>query len=95
MTQKITSIGIIKESRNDERRAPIAPEQIKEIKIKFPELNIYIQPCSKRSFENEEYVKNGGILNENLDHCELIFGVKEIDVNVLIQDILVLEDLLE
>ena len=29
---KIGSIGIIKESRNDESRAPIAPEQIKELK---------------------------------------------------------------
>ena len=84
MTQKIGSIGIIKESRNDESRAPIAPEQIKELKIKFPDLNIYVQPSNKRSFKNEEYVENGGILSDNLDHCELIFGVKEVDVNVLI-----------
>ena len=84
MTQKIGSIGIIKESRNDESRAPIAPEQIKEIKNKFPDLNIYVQPSNKRSFKNEEYVQNGGILSDNLDHCELIFGVKEVDVNVLI-----------
>ena len=84
MTQKIESIGIIKESRNDESRAPIAPEQIKELKIKFPDLNIYVQPSNKRSFKNEEYVQNGGILSDNLDHCELIFGVKEVDVNVLI-----------
>ena len=84
MTQKIGSIGIIKESRNDESRAPIAPEQIKELKIKFPDLNIYVQPSNKRSFKNEEYVQNGGILSDNLDHCELLFGVKEVDVNVLI-----------
>ena len=84
MSQKIGSIGIIKESRNDEGRAPIAPEQIKEIKIKFPELNIYIQPSNKRSFTNEEYEQNGGLLSDNLDHCDLIFGVKEVDVNVLI-----------
>ena len=63
MSQKIGSIGIIKESRNDEGRSPIAPEQIKEIKIKFPDLNIYIQPSNKRSFTNEEYLQKDIILN--------------------------------
>lgn len=84
MTHIVKSIGIIKESRNDEGRAPITPEQIKEIKIKFPDININVQPSNKRSFTNEEYSKNGGILSDNLDHCDLIFGVKEVDVNVLI-----------
>ena len=35
MTEVITSIGIIKESRPDERRAPIAPSQVSIIKKKM------------------------------------------------------------
>ena len=31
MTEKINSIGIVKESRSDENRAPIAPDQVSQI----------------------------------------------------------------
>ena len=84
MTGKINSIGVIKESRSDESRAPIAPENISKIKENFPNLKIYVQPCNKRSFTNEEYAQNGAILSENLDECDIIFGVKEIDVSLLV-----------
>ena len=61
MTQKIGSIGIIKESRNDESRAPIAPEQIKEIKNKFPDIIFTFSQATKEvsktknMFKTEEF----------------------------------------
>ena len=36
MTKKIKSIGILKESRPDESRAPIAPSQVSLIIKKYP-----------------------------------------------------------
>ncbi|MDA0968003.1 MAG: hypothetical protein O2935_01540 [Proteobacteria bacterium] len=44
MREKIHSIGIIKESRFDESRAPIAPNQVSEIIKKYPNINILVQP---------------------------------------------------
>ena len=65
MTENIKSIGIIKESRSDESRSPIAPQQISLIKEKFPSLEVLVQPCNKRSFANEEYESHGAILSNN------------------------------
>ncbi len=39
MTKKINSIGILKESRPDESRAPIAPSQVSLIIEKYPNIN--------------------------------------------------------
>ena len=84
MTGKINSIGIIKESRPDESRAPITPRQILQIIDQYPGINIFVQPCDKRSFKNEEYKKCGAKIIEDLNDCDLLFGVKEVDVNRLI-----------
>mgnify|MGYP000934667369 CR=1 FL=1 len=84
MTGKINSIGIIKESRPDESRAPITPRQILQIIDRYPGINIFVQPCDKRSFKNEEYKKCGAKIIEDLNDCDLLFGVKEVDVSRLI-----------
>ena len=84
MTENIKSIGIIRESRSDESRAPIAPKQISQITEQFPNLKIYVQPCNKRTFKNKEYEQKNVILSDKLDECDLIFGVKEVNANLLI-----------
>ena len=84
MTESITSIGIIKESRSDESRGPLAPKQISKIKEQFSSINFIVQPCNKRTFKNEEYEECGAKIIENLNDCDLLFGVKEVDVNQLI-----------
>ena len=84
MTGIINSIGIIKESRPDESRAPIAPSQISQIIEQYPGINVFVQPCDKRTFKNEEYEKYGAKILDNLNNCDLLFGVKEVDVNRLI-----------
>ena len=42
MTKKIKSIGILKESRPDESRAPIAPSHISLISKKYHDINLYL-----------------------------------------------------
>ena len=84
MKENINSIGIIKESRKDESRAPLAPYQISEIKKQFPSISFLVQPCSNRTFKNEEYEESGAKIIENLNDCDLLFGVKEVDDKKLI-----------
>ena len=84
MTKKINSIGIIKESRPDESRAPIAPKQISTILEKYPDINIVVQPCDNRTFKNSEYLEYGAKISEDINSCDLLFGVKEVDINRLI-----------
>ena len=40
MNKPIETIGVIKESRPDENRTPLAPEHIEKLKTKYPNLNI-------------------------------------------------------
>ena len=84
MTGIINSIGIIKESRPDESRAPIAPSQISQIIEQYPGINIFVQSCDKRTFKNNEYSEFGAKISEDLNSCDLLFGVKEVDVDKLI-----------
>ena len=86
MDKQLTNIGIIRESRNDENRTPLVPEHIKKYKESNPNINFIIQPSNSRCFADEEYELCGAKINENLNECSIIFGVKEIDSNILINN---------
>ena len=86
MDKHLTNIGIIRESRNDENRTPLVPEHIKKYKESNPNINFIIQPSNSRCFSDEEYELCGAKINENLNECSIIFGVKEIDPNILINN---------
>jgi len=77
-------IAIIRESRSDDRRAPLIPTHIKELLSAFPELSITVRPSNHRCFSDQEYEEQGAIINEDLSTCDLIFGVKEIEPDLLI-----------
>ena len=86
MDNQFTYIGIVRESRNDENRTPIVPADIKKFKKNNPNINFIIQPSNNRCFSDEEYELCGAKINENLNECSIIFGVKEIDPNILINN---------
>ncbi len=86
MDNQFTYIGIVRESRNDEYRTPIVPAHIKKFKKNNPNINFIIQPSNNRCFSDEEYELCGAKINENLNECSIIFGVKEIDPNILINN---------
>jgi Alanine dehydrogenase len=86
MNAQITSLGVIQESRDDESRVPLAPVHIKKIKEKYPSINIIVQPSKLRAFNESEYIENGAEISDNLQDCNVIFGVKEVDDKILIPE---------
>lgn len=70
----MNKIGIRREDKNVwERRTPIVPEQVKELKgIEF-----FVQPSEIRVFKDQEYIEAGAKTQDNLSNCDVIFGVKE------------------
>ncbi len=86
MDNQLTNIGIVRESRNDENRTPLVPEHIKKYNESNPNINFIIQPSNSRCFADEEYELCGAKINENLNECSIIFGVKEIDPDILINN---------
>ena len=77
-------IAIIRESRSDDRRAPLVPAHIKELLSTFSDLSISVQPSEHRCFSDQEYVEQGAIITEDLSACKLVLGVKEIEPDLLI-----------
>ena len=86
MTAPIFNLGIIRESRIDESRTPLVPKHIERLKGSYDNINVFVQPSTKRCFQDEEYAKAGAIIIEDLSQCHLILGVKEIDTDILIEN---------
>jgi len=74
-------IGIRREDKNQwERRVPLIPTHINDFKKNY-NIETIIQPSKIRIFDDDEYVKAGAIVNEDLSSCPVIFAVKEIPIN--------------
>ena len=86
MNAQISCVGIIREARIDDSRAPLAPIHIEKIKKKYSNIEFYIQSSKNRAYHDNEYEKSGAIINEDLSKCDIIFGVKEIDPESIIQN---------
>ena len=63
-----------------ERRAPLTPAHIERL-IKHQKLDFIVQTSAKRVFKDEEYVKAGAIIADNLKDCNVILGVKEMPLD--------------
>ncbi len=78
-------IGIIREGKvPSDRRVALLPYQCAEIIAKYPHVEIYVQPSDVRCISNKEYVSAGIPLRENLSHCDILLGIKEVPIHELI-----------
>lgn len=76
-------LAIRREDKNIwERRVPLIPEHIKEI-IEKNDIKVIVQPFPKRAFSDDEYLESGAELNEDLSKSKIIFGVKEIPIDLI------------
>jgi alanine dehydrogenase len=86
MKNKVITLAVLKEARIDENRAPFSPSQISDLLINFSNLKIIVQPSERRCFKNEDYLKAGAQITDDLSSADIIFGVKEVDISTLIKD---------
>ncbi len=78
-----TSIGIRREDKNIwERRSAIIPEHLTRLREALP-LEVLCQPFPTRAFSDLEYERAGARIAEDLSSCAIIFGIKEIPVELL------------
>lgn len=78
-------IGILKETKvPPDRRVPLTPEQCRVVLDEYPDLEIVVQPDGYRAFTNEEYRSAGISLNHDLSDCDILMGVKEVEISTLI-----------
>lgn len=75
-------IGIRLEDKYElETRAPLTPKHVERL-IKQKKLDIVVQSSEKRVFKDEEYIKAGAKIAKDLKKCSVIFGVKEIPIEI-------------
>lgn len=77
--------GIIREGKTPpDKRVPLSPEQCVQFKKQFPNAELVVQPSAIRAFTNEAYSNAGITLQENLSDCDVLMGVKEVPLDMLI-----------
>lgn len=82
--QKI-KLGIIREGKvPPDKRVPLTPLEASELMRRFPNLEIYVQPSPIRCYADDEYTAFGLPLAEDMSHCDILMGVKEVPVDMLI-----------
>ncbi|MFT6320137.1 MAG: alanine dehydrogenase [Granulosicoccus sp.] len=79
-------IGIIREGKvPPDSRVPLTPEQCAFLN-KSGKVQIVVQPSPNRCFDDEAYQKAGISLREDLTDCDVLMGVKEVPIELLIPD---------
>ncbi len=82
---KPTSIGIIREGKNPpDKRVPLTPDQCVELKRLFPEISVTVQSSAVRAIKDSEYINKGVEVSDDVSHCDVLIGVKEVNIEDLI-----------
>lgn len=77
--------GIIREGKvPPDKRVALSPKQCVKAMELYPELEIVVQPSEIRAFKDSAYTKKGITLQEDLSDCDVLIGVKEVNIEDLI-----------
>ena len=78
-------LGIIREGKTPpDQRVPLTPAQCVALQERHPALEIFVQPSPVRRISDQEYVEAGLTTQEDLSVCDVLIGVKEVNVEDLI-----------
>ncbi|MFI5202992.1 MAG: NAD(P)-dependent oxidoreductase [Flavobacteriales bacterium] len=80
-------IGLVKEGKTPpDKRVPLTPAQCVLVMKKYPHVRIIAQSSDLRCFSDQDYRDAGVEVADNLTGCDIIMGVKEVPVNMLLHD---------
>lgn len=78
-------LGIIREGKIPvDKRVPFTPVQAKEVGETFHNVEVVCQTSNVRCFEDAEYLHNEIKVEERVDDCDVLMGVKEVPIDQLI-----------
>ena len=76
------TIGVRRETKSTwERRTPVTPDLARSLTQK--DIEVVVQPSSRRVFRDNEYVRAGATVKENFGDAPVILGVKEVPPQLL------------
>ncbi|PKR81754.1 alanine dehydrogenase [Brumimicrobium salinarum] len=78
-------IGVLREGKvPPDQRVPLSPEQCVRVMEEYPNVELVVQSSKIRAFKDQEYANLGIKIVEDLTDCDIIFGVKEVNIEDLI-----------
>lgn len=78
-------IGLIRETKNPaDNRVAFTPGQCRWILDNIPNISISVQSSPDRCYSDSEYALSDIPVHDTLDHCNILFGIKEVDPDLLI-----------
>lgn len=80
-------IGLIRESKKPyDKRVALSPAQCVDVMNRFTDVKIVVQPSPHRCIADSAYQEAGIELQEDLQHCDILLGIKEVPIENLIAD---------
>jgi len=78
-------LGIIREGKMPpDKRVPLTPEQCVQIQETYPNVEVYVQKSGVRKIEDEAYARLGLPVVDDISNCDILMGVKEVNIEDLI-----------
>jgi alanine dehydrogenase len=82
-----TKIGLIREGKNPpDTRVALTPRQCREMMKAIPGLEIVAQSSPTRCFTDDEYRTEGIPVVQQVADCDILLGIKEVNIEDLIPD---------
>jgi len=79
-------IGLIREGKIPaDNRVALTPSQCRWL-LRNIDCRVVVQPSEKRCYSDNEYEQSGVTLQEDLTECNLLLGIKEVPVSMLIPE---------
>src|SRR3984885_2543239 len=80
-------IGLIREGKMPaDNRVALTPAQCKWIHKNSSEVRVVAQSSVHRCFSDKEYILAGVEIKEELGDCDILFGIKEVPINELLEN---------
>lgn len=80
-------LALIKERKTPpDRRVVFSPEKLKEVVRRYPDARFTVESSDVRIFPDEAYINAGFEVSEDVSHCDVFLGVKEVPLPALIPD---------
>lgn len=78
-------IGLIREGKIPaDKRVALTPAQCKWMKQHVANVKIVVQTSDNRCFKDEEYIQAGVEVVEDMQTCDMLMGIKEVPVEMLL-----------
>jgi len=79
--------GLIREGKNPpDKRVVLSPNELLIIKEYYPESTFKVQTSPHRVFTDKEYEDLGFEVTDDMNDCDVLLGVKEVPIDMLIND---------